>query len=97
MAHFTIHLPDHSEWDIRSGQVFKKTFGFFKKKKAEDSRKGYVVICKSNQKQYRFLKTPEGNWSDKSEAGFGNSNDETSILIKKQIDEFEKILKSNSI
>ena len=98
MAHFTIHLPDNSDWDVTSGQVRKKTvFGFFKRKKAGDIRKGYIITSKSTPKQYRFLKTSEGNWTDKNEAGFEAGNDETSLLIKKQIDEFERTLKSNSI
>lgn len=93
MGHFTIHLPDTSEWDVRSGDVFKKemAFGIFKKKKRRDGiRKGYVIINKSNQKQYRFLKTSEGRWADIDEAGFEAGNDETGILIKKGIDEFEE-------
>lgn len=98
MAHFSIQLPDNSDWDVRSGQVCKKTiFGFFKKKKAEDVKRGYIITNKSAPKQYRFLKTSEGDWMDKNEAGFETGNDETSLLIKNRIDEFERILKSNSI
>lgn len=89
MAHFTIQLPDSSGWDVRSGYVFKKTlFAFFSKK--ENGRKGYIIINKSNQKQYRFLKTSEGNWANKDEAGFEAGNDETGVLIKREIDEFER-------
>ena len=94
MAHFTIQLPDNSGWDVASGQVLKKTVfvGFFGKKKTGDVRRGYIITSKSTPKQYRFLKTSEGNWTDKNEAGFEAGNDETSLLIKKRIDEFERIL-----
>ena len=91
MGHFIIQLPDHSDWDVRFGHVFKKTaFDFFRKKKAENARKGYIIVNRSNQKQYRFLKTSRGSWTDKDEAGFEAGNDETGILIKREINEFER-------
>ena len=46
---------------------------------------------KSEQRQYRLLKTFDGKWFDKEEAGFQGGNDETGILIMAAIDEFEKI------
>lgn len=95
MAHFIIHLPDNSELDVRSGNVLRKTLlGFFRINKLNDEvRKGYIIINKSNKKQYRFLKTQEGIWRDKNEAGFDAGIDKVSLLIKKEIDEFEKSLK----
>jgi hypothetical protein len=93
MGHFTITLPNNSQWVVKSGYVFKKTLllDFFKKNESHNyKRKGYVVMNKSEQKEYRLLKTPEGNWSDKEEAGFNIYNDETVVSIKKAIDELEK-------
>jgi len=93
MGHFTITLLNNSQWDVRFGYVFKKTllFHFFKKNKLHnDKRKGYVVMNKSDQKEYRLLKTSDGKWSETEEAGFNIYNDETVMSIKEAIDDFEK-------
>lgn len=93
MGNFIITLPNNSQWTVKSGCVFKKTslLDFFKKNKSNNhKRKGYVIVNKSEQKEYRLLKTSEGNWSDKEEAGFNIYNDDTVVSIKKAIDELEK-------
>jgi len=90
MAQFTIQLPDNSKWEVRSGRVSKKRLWFFHRKKAADVRIGYIVFNKSSSRQYRFLRTSDGNWMSESEAGFEAGKDEISIFIKRQIDKYEK-------
>ena len=94
MGHFIITLPNKSTWDVRSGYVQKKIalLDFFRKNKLHnDKRKGYIVMNKSEQKEYRLLKTFDGKWLNKDEPGFQAGNDETAISIKKAIDEFERL------
>jgi hypothetical protein len=57
-----------------------------------DKKKGYIIFNKSQQKEYRLLKNLDGKWLDRDEAGFQAANDETSIFIRKAIDEFEKTI-----
>lgn len=93
MGHFIITLPGNSKWDVRFGYVKRKVLfiNLFRKNKLHsDTKKGYIVVNKQEQKEYRLLKTLDGKWLDKEEAGFQAGNDEIGIFIKGAIDEFEK-------
>jgi len=98
MGYFTIDLPGKIKGEVRCGKVMKKSipvnlFDFFRKKGTKrDERRAYIVKIGEGQ-LYRLLRTKEGEWLNESDGGFYvDKNDETSLAIKKAIEEYEKNL-----
>jgi hypothetical protein len=98
MGYFTIDLPGKIKGEVRFGKVMRKfvsvnLFDFFRKKGTKrDERRGYIVKIGEGQ-LYRLLRTKEGEWLNESDSGFQvDKNDETSLAIKKAIEEYEKNL-----
>jgi hypothetical protein len=94
MGHFTIHLPNNQQGDVRWGTIKKKSLflNLFKKSNSE-IKKGYIVKIEptiSGYKEYRLLKTMDGKWTSEDDGGFQvTPNDEMSALIKSAIDNYE--------
>jgi hypothetical protein len=96
MGHFTITLPNNQQGDVRQGTVRKKStlLNFLKGNKSDNEiKKGYIVKIEPNsteQKEYRLLKSKEGNWISEDDGGFQvTPDDEISLSIKKAIDNYE--------
>jgi hypothetical protein len=98
MGYFTIDLPSGKRGEVRFGKIFKKSVNFFdlfrKKGVNREEKTGYIVKIEPapvNRKLYRLLKSKEGEWLKESDGGFPvETDDETSIAIKKAIDGYEK-------
>lgn len=98
MGYFTIDLPGNIKGDVRFGKVMRKftsinPFKLFKRKghKREEWR-GYIVKIAEGQ-LFRLLRTKEGEWLKESDSGFQiTKDDETSLIIKKVIEEYEQRL-----
>ena len=96
MGQFTITLPGNLQGDVRWGIVRKMSF-FLNLFKANTSgseiKKGYIVKVESSSteiKEYRLLKTKEGNWTSTDDGGFQVSpDDHISAEIKNAIDNYE--------
>ena len=96
MGHFTITLQNNQQGDVRWGTLRKEStlLNLFKgNKSANEIKKGYIVkvaSTSSEQKEYRLLKTKEGNWTSEDDGGFQvTPDDQISVAIKKAIDEYE--------
>jgi len=96
MGHFTITLPNNQQGDVRWGTVRKKSIflNLFKDNKSgNEIKKGYIIKVEptsTEQKEYRLLKTKEGNWTSEDDGGFRvTPDDEISLSIKKAIDDYE--------
>lgn len=97
MGHFTIALPNNQQGDVRWGTIRKKSpvLDLFRKNRSNhEVKKGYIVKIESaskDGKEYRLLKTAEGQWTFEDDGGFGVTRDEPTILaIKAAIDNFER-------
>jgi hypothetical protein len=98
MGRFTIELPNNQHGDVRWGTIRKKSLflGLFKKNRLKNEvKKGYIIKIEpvsKDQKEYRLLKTKEGNWTFEDVDGFQvTPEDEISIEIKKAIDNYENL------
>ncbi len=96
MGHFTITLPNNQQGDVRWGTIRRSSLflNIFKRNKSNyEIKKGYIVKVEptsTEQKEYRLLKTKEGNWISKDDGGFQvTPDDEISVSIKKAIDNYE--------
>jgi len=96
MGHFIITLPNNVQGHVSCGTVKKTStlLNFLKgKKSGTETKKGYIVkvdSTSSQQKEYRLLKTKEGNWISEDAGGFQiTPNDQVSAAIKKAIDDYE--------
>jgi hypothetical protein len=96
MGYFTIDLPGRIKAEVRFGKVMKKVilpnlFDLFRMKGAKkEERRGYIVKIGEGQ-LYRLLRTKEGVWLNDSDSGFPVAeDDETSLAIKKAIEEYEQ-------
>ncbi len=96
MRHFTIALPNNQQGDVKWGTITKKSpfLGLFRKNRLDNEvRKGYIVTMEptsKDQKEYRLLKTKEGEWTSEDDGGFRvTPDDQISIAIKKAIDNYE--------
>jgi hypothetical protein len=96
MGHFTITLSNNRQGDVRWGTVRKKStlLNLFKgEKSGAEIKKGYIVkvnSTSSEEKEYRLLKTKEGNWTSEDDGGFQvTPDDQVCVAIKKAIDDYE--------
>jgi len=96
MGHFTITLSNNQKGDVRWGTIRKKSLflGLFKKTRLDNEvKKGYIIKIEpasKDQKEYRLLKTKEGNWTSQDDGGFQVTPDDLiSVEIKKAIDNYE--------
>ena len=96
MGHFTIDLPGRIKGEVRFGKVMRKVmlpnlFGLFGNKAPKrEERRGYIVKIGEGQ-LYHLLRTKEGEWLNESDSGFPVAkDDETSLAIKKAIEEYEQ-------
>lgn len=96
MGHFTITLPNNQQGDVRWGTIKRETLflNLFRGNKLKNEEKrGYIVkvaSVPSNPKEYRLLKTKEGEWTSESNKGFQvTPDDEMGVAIKKAIDHYE--------
>ena len=96
MGHFIINLPDNKQADVRWGTVRKEliSLNLFKGNKSRNEiKKGYIVNLEptsAEQKEYRLLKTKDGNWISGDDGAFRvTPDDEVSLSIKKRIDDYE--------
>ena len=94
MGHFTIHLPNNRQGDVRWGTIRKKSLfpSIFRKSNSE-VKKGYIVKIEptsAGPKEYRLLKTKDGKWTSEDDGGFRvTPDDEMSASIKSAIDNYE--------
>jgi hypothetical protein len=92
MGHFTIHLPDNRQGDVRWGNVRKLQFpllGLTGKKK--EAKTGYIVTVDpavEGKTAYTLFKTKEGRWSQDPN-GKQLVEDMMSIAIKEAIEQHE--------
>ena len=98
MGYFTIYLPGEIKGEVRFGKVIRKLvslnlFDLFRKRGPKrEERKGYIVKIGEGQ-LYRLLRTKEGERVNESDGGFlVAEDDETSLAIKKAIEEYEQSL-----
>ena len=98
MGYFTIDLPGRITGEVRFGKVMRKLvpanlFDLFRKKPSGSEEKtGYIVKIGEGQ-LYRLLRTKEGEWLNESDSGFPVAkDDDTSLAIKKAIEEYEQSL-----
>jgi hypothetical protein len=96
MGHFTITLPNNQQGVVRWGTIRKKVLflNLFRSNKLKDEeKKGYIVKIEpatKGQKEYRLLKTKEGEWTSEDDVGFQVTPDDlVSVVIKKAIDNYE--------
>lgn len=96
MGHFKIELPNNLQGDVRWGTIRKKIFflDFFRKTRLNNNvKKGYIVkieVATNDQKEYRLLKTKEGQWTFEDDGGFRvTPEDHISLAIKNAIDHYE--------
>jgi hypothetical protein len=96
MGHFTIALSNNQQGDVRWGTITKKSsfLGLFRKNRLDNEvTKGYIVTIEpasKDQKEYRLLKTKEGEWTSEDDGGFRvTPDDQISMAIKKAIDNYE--------
>lgn len=96
MGHFIINLPGNQRGDVRWGTIRKMPLfsHFLKSKKSNIGiKKGYIVTIDATgtePKEYRLLKTGDGNWTSESDGGFQcTPGDEMSTSIKTAIDIYE--------
>ncbi len=96
MGHFTITLSSNQQGDVRWGTIRKKSLflGLFRKSRLNNEvKKGYIVKIEpapQNQKEYRLLKTKEGQWTSEDNEGFRvTPDDQITVAIKKAIDHYE--------
>jgi hypothetical protein len=95
MGQFIIDLPNNLQGNVRWGTIRKKSspLGWFKKGLDNEVKKGYIIQIKpasKDQKEYRLLKTKEGNWTSEDDSGFKvTPDDKISVEIKKAIDNYE--------
>jgi hypothetical protein len=97
MGHFTIALPNNQQGDVRWGTIRRKSLfiGLFRNSKLNNEvKKGYIVNIEpasKGQKEYRLLKTNEGEWLSEDDGGFRvTPDDQISVAIKKAIDNYER-------
>jgi hypothetical protein len=98
MGYFMVSLSSGQQAEVRWGKVKKKQVlnivSLFKKKGiTTEERIGYIVKVQPgtpDQKEYRLLKTKEGEWLTKEDSGFLPACDELSMALEKAIDEYEK-------
>jgi len=98
MGQFTITLPDNLQGNVRWGTIRKMSLflGLFKKNNLYSSvRKGYIVkieTAAADTKEYRLIKTKEGDWTSQDDGGFQvTPDDQISVAIKKAIDNYERL------
>jgi|SRR5205809_3970510 len=96
MGHFTVALPNNQQVDVRWGTIRKKSLflDLFRKNRLNNEvKKGYIVKIEpasKDQKEYRLLKTKEGQWTFEDDGGFGvTPDDQISLAIKSAIDNYE--------
>jgi len=96
MGHFKITLPNNQQGEVRWGTIRKKSLllDLFRKNRLNnDVKKGYLVIIESaskDQKEYRLLKTKDGQWTFEDDGGFGvTPDDQISVAIRSAIDNYE--------
>jgi hypothetical protein len=94
MGHFTIHLPNNRQGDVRCGTIRKKSlFSNLFKKSNSEVKKGYIVKIEptsTGHNEYRLLKTKNGKWASEDDGGFQvTPDDELSASIKSAIDNYE--------
>ena len=90
MGHFTIHLPDNRQGDVRWGNVRKLQFPCRGWKKKE-AKTGYIVTVDpavEGKTAYKLFKTKEGRWSQDPD-GKQLVEDTISISIKEAIEQHE--------
>jgi hypothetical protein len=92
MGHFTIHLPDNRQGDVRWGKVRKLQFPLLGlTRKRNEEKTGYIVTIDpavEGKSTYKLFKTKEGQWSQDPD---GNTQVEDTILlaIKEAIEQHE--------
>jgi hypothetical protein len=98
MGQFIIDLPNNRHGEVRWGTIRKKSLflGLFKKAQpGNEVKKGYIIKIEpasNNQKEYRLLKTKEGDWTSEDNGGFQvTPDDQISAEIKKAIDNYERL------
>jgi hypothetical protein len=94
MGHFTIHLPNNQQGDVRWGTIKRKTlFSNLFKKSNSEVKKGYIVKIEptsDGHNEYRLLKTMDNKWTSEDGGGFQvTPDDEMSASIKSAIDNYE--------
>jgi hypothetical protein len=96
MGHFTITLPNNQQGDVRWGTITKKSLflNLFRKNRLDNEvKKGYIIKIEpapEDHKEYRLLKTKAGEWTSQDNEGFRvTPEDQTSVAIKKAIDNYE--------
>jgi len=95
MGHFTITLPNNLNGDVRWGTIRKKStfLNLFKSNKSDSYiKKGYVIKVgpANEQREYRLLRSKDGNWTSEDDGGFQlTPDDNISAEIKKAIDNYE--------
>jgi hypothetical protein len=96
MGHFTITLPNNQQGDVRWGTVRKELISlnlFRANKSGNKIKKCYIVKVEpasAEPKEYRLLKTKEGDWTFEDDGGFRVTPDnEITLSIKRAIDNYE--------
>lgn len=99
MGHFTIQLPTGQKADVWRGFARKKQLSllslFRGKNLKVDEKIAYIIKIRSfleGQQEYRLMKTKDGVWVADEDGFFAVENDDqVSLLIKRTIDEYEKL------
>jgi len=97
MGCFTITLPGNRNARVSFGKVTRASLNpfrlFQKAKRAHNVRTGYMIIVtspKGDPRLYHLLKSSDGQWLPKGDQGFQvSAEDETSMALKKAIDEYK--------
>jgi hypothetical protein len=80
-----IQLSSGEQADVRWGTITKKQFNpFFFRRANKEKKKGYIVRVESTR-EYRFLRTFEGEWLSSGDGGFQPTADDALGLELKQV------------
>lgn len=92
MGHFTLQLPTGEQADVREGVISRKTVSlrsiFGGQKTAPDKKRAYIIHV--GQKEYRLLRSMEGDWLAEGMGNFVPTVDDAlSTALKKEIQQHE--------